>query len=69
MLRWKKTRAGYENEQRGRGCGLLHLFVGEILVAGKDVALELVHVGIPELGGLAVEGRGAERRVSGVSGS
>jgi hypothetical protein len=33
-------------------------------VTGEDVALELVHVGVPELGSLTVQGRGAVRRVS-----
>jgi hypothetical protein len=33
-------------------------------VTGEDIALELVHVGVPELGGLAVKGRGAAREVS-----
>jgi hypothetical protein len=47
------------------GCvcrSLLHLLIGEILVTGKDVALELVHVGVPKLGSLAVERRGAARK-------
>jgi hypothetical protein len=34
-------------------------------VTGEDVALELIHVGVPELGGLTVEGRCAARGVSG----
>jgi hypothetical protein len=36
-------------------------------VTGEDVALELVHVGVPELGGLTVQGRGAVRGVSACS--
>lgn len=48
----------------GKSGRLLHLLVGEVLVAGKDIALELVHVGIPELGSLTIEGRGTEKRIS-----
>lgn len=40
------------------------LVVGQILVAGKDIALELLEVVVPEFGSVAVEGTCAVLMVS-----